>query len=97
MSKKRGIETWKWDFEKRLDFQSLLQQGYTLPKVISIWKESGIYDITPSMTSLSKEIRLGLTEEERKNKQYVKYDIMRVYKNLVGDKAFEYILSHKGE
>lgn len=78
-----------WNLSKRINFQSLLKQGYSLAKVYDIWTE--MHGESLSVASLGKEVALGLTPEEYKNKQYVRYDIMKVYKNLLGEDAVEYI------
>lgn len=94
MKRKTG---WKWDFEKRIDFQSLLKQGYNLSKIRDIWAEYNSYDVLPSLQSMSREVKMGLDEDEKENSQFVKYDLIKVYKNLIGENAVKYIMKHGDE
>ena len=66
----KGQKIWRWDLEKRIRFQTMLQQGYTLTTIQSIWKENNIYSESPTISALSKEVRLGLTDEEAESKRY---------------------------
>ena len=86
----------KWDLDKRIAFQSLLRQGYSLRQIFNMWME--VHGNSPTISTLSREVALGLTEEEYQNKQYVKYDIIKVYEKLIGADAVEYIRNRqKGE
>lgn len=92
----KGQKIWKWDLEKRIAFQELLKQGYSLPAIQSIWKETDIFSESPSISALSKEVRLGLTEEQAKMKRYVKYDVVRAYNNLLGKDTLDWLVKQIG-
>ncbi len=92
----KGQKIWKWNLEKRIAFQGLLKQGYSLPAIQSIWKEEKMFSESPSISALSKEVRLGLTEEQAKMKRYVKYDVVRAYKNILGKGTLEWLVTQVG-
>lgn len=90
----KGQKIWRWDLEKRIRFQTMLQQGYTLTTIQSIWKENNIYSESPTISALSKEVRLGLTDEEAESKRYVKYDVVKAYRNILGEGTLDWLIDN---
>lgn len=86
--RKRG-KVVNWDFELRRELSVLLKEGFNLSQVVSYWNE--IKGFSPTIATLQNEVRKGLTEEEFEKKFYLKYDIFKVYRNLLGDDAIEFI------
>ena len=91
MSRRKKIE---WDLTKRIALQKYLRQGYTLSNICEMWAEAGDeYRMSP--VTLSREVKLGLSAKESAEKRFIKYDICRVYENLIGVDAVEYIQKNR--
>lgn len=70
------------DLERRKELKLLIDEGLSL---IVIAEQLDI-----SYPTLLREIKLGLTEEELKNRQYIKYDITRaLYNSAIKELSFD--------
>lgn len=81
----------KWNIELREELKFLIEQGFTIKKIME--------DLDMSYPTLNSEIKRGLTKEEYKNKQYLRYNIVRATTNYaieqVGLKEIKLILNKK--
>lgn len=81
----------KWNTELREGLKFLIENGFTIKKIIE--------EMNMSYPTLNAEIKRGLTLEEYENKQYLKYDILRATTNYaalqVGTEELKLILSNK--
>ncbi|WP_411328678.1 hypothetical protein [Anaerofustis stercorihominis] len=83
----------KWDYWKRIELQGLLRLGYSLTQVEKIWKND--YGYSPTIVSISKEVKRGLSEDDYQKRLYLNYDVYTVYVNVIGEDAVNFIKNHK--
>lgn len=83
----------KWDYCKRVELQGLLKIGYNLTQVEKIWKDE--YGYSPTLVSISREVRKGLSEDDYQKRLYLNYDIYTVYMNVLGEDACNFIRNYK--
>ena len=84
----------KWNLEKRELFKRYLEQDYTLAKIAEIWSDLGEeYQI--SAAALGREVRLGLTEEEYRDRRWAKYSVVKAYETLIGKDVVDFIRQNK--
>ena len=84
-----------WNLSMRLALQAYLRQGYSMTTILEEFHRIGGEYEKLSFNLISKEVKLGLTESQIKDRRYVKYDVARVYENLIGKDAADYLRKHE--
>ena len=83
----------KWNYSMRNQLQLLLEEGFTLRRIADSF---GV-----SYTNLKKELSRGLSEEEFKEKRYIKYSleeaVMKEFKNTFDEESREIIYKARGK
>jgi len=72
MEKKKKT-SWYWTQEDRNVLECLVREGYPISKIVE--------HLDASRATIYNELRRGLTEEEYKNHQYVKYSAEKSIEN----------------
>lgn len=85
----------EWNLEKRLTLKKYLQQGFNITNIYKQWSKLSNDYSEFNKKDISAEIKRGLTEEEIKSRQYIKYNIYKVYEELIGADAVQYISEYK--
>ncbi|MBS6799138.1 MAG: hypothetical protein KH297_04570 [Firmicutes bacterium] len=83
----------KWDYNMRNKLQLLLEEGFTLRRIADSF---GV-----SYPNLKKEVLRGLSDEEYREKRYIKYSleeaIMEEFKSTFDEESREIIYRARGK
>lgn len=86
-----------WTLQTRLALQAYLRQGYNMKNILKEFEKLGGDFANISSTSISREVKQGLTEKQYQGRRYVKYDVVRSYESMIGKDAVEYLKAHEVE
>lgn len=80
-----------WSIKDRERLQALCREGYTIARIVEVFDVSRVV--------INKELQRGLTEEEWRERRYVKYSIKKAIlseaKEKLGEEKFEYLINIK--
>lgn len=85
----------EWNLHMRQILQQYLAKGYTLTKIAESFQKAGEGYENFKLNDISTEVKRGLTEEEKENRQYVMYDIVKAYETIIGEDAVQFLQTQK--
>lgn len=83
-------KSFKWTLEKRKMLKQYLEDGYSQKKVCTLLRAFEEFENLTEV-KLNIEVKKGLSEEDQKDRRFSKYSIVKVYENIIGADAIEYL------